>query len=350
MAFFRLLRRLLLVVFVLGASAAAAAWWYLSQPLPLPRAPYDFTVPSGSTLSGVARRLTTDGLLPHPAPLIALARWQGVDRGIKAGSYEVEPGITLPELLSRLTQGDVTQTSITIIEGQTFADLKAALRANRDVAKQVIELPDSELMARLGIEAPHPEGQFFPDTYFFATGSSDLAVLKRAQRLLKERLDASWEKRAPGLPFATPYEALILASIVEKETGRAVGSAADRFGVRQPAATEHAAADRSHGHLRTRRGVRRQPAQARPRGGHALQHVYARRSAADADRACIAGVDRRRAQSAGDSLPLLRFARRRQQRVLRVARRAQSRGGALPAQAERIVTIRVVEFATSEGS
>jgi UPF0755 protein len=221
MAFFRLLRHLLLVVFVLGASAAAAAWWYLSQPLPLPRAPYDFTVPSGSTLSGVARRLTTDGLLPHPAPLIALARWQGVDRGIKAGSYEVEQGITLPELLSRLTQGDVTQTSITIIEGQTFAELKAALRANRDVAKQVIELPDSELMARLGIEAPHPEGQFFPDTYFFATGSSDLAVLKRAQRLLKERLDASWEKRAPGLPFATPYEALILASIVEKETGRA---------------------------------------------------------------------------------------------------------------------------------
>jgi UPF0755 protein len=221
MAFFRLLRRLLLLVLVLGAGAAAVVWWYLAQPLPLPRVPYDFTVPTGSTLSGVARRLAADGVLPHPGPLIVLARWQNVDRAIKAGSYEVEQGITLPELLSRLTQGDVTQTSITIIEGQTFAELKAALRANPNVAKQVIDLPDSELASRLGLEAPHPEGQFFPDTYFFATGSPDFAVLKRAQRLLKERLAASWEKRAPQLPFATPYEALILASIVEKETGRA---------------------------------------------------------------------------------------------------------------------------------
>lgn len=221
MAFFRLLRRLLLLVLVLGAGAVAVAWWYLSQPLPLPRAPYDFTVPGGSTLSAVARRLTADGLLPHPGPLIALARWRGVDRDIKAGSYEVEQGITLPELLSRLTQGDVTQTSITIVEGQTFAELKAALRANRDLVKQVVDLPEGELLARLGIEAPHPEGQFFPDTYFFATGSTDLAVLKRARRSLQERLDASWAKRAPALPLATPYEALILASIVEKETGRA---------------------------------------------------------------------------------------------------------------------------------
>ena len=222
MAFFRLLGRLMLLVLVLAMGAAAVAWWYLSQPLPLPRVPYDFTVPGGTTLSAVARRLAADGVLPHPAPLVALARWHNVDRGIKAGSYEVEQGITLPELLSRLTQGDVTQTSITIVEGQTFADLKAALRANRDLVKQVVDLPDAELMARLGDASRHPEGQFFPDTYYFATGSSDLAVLKRARRLLHERLDASWAKRAPALPLATPYEALILASIVEKETGRAV--------------------------------------------------------------------------------------------------------------------------------
>lgn len=222
MAFFRLLVHLFLFVLVLAGGAWVGAWWYLSQPLPLPRAPYDFTVLGGTTLSGVARDLTADGVLPHPFPLIALARWRGVDRTIKAGSYEVEQGITLPALLSRLTQGDVTQTSITIVEGQTFAELKAALRANLDLVKQVVDLPDSELMARVGIEASHPEGQFFPDTYFFATGSTDLAVLKRAQRLLKERLEASWVKRAPALPLATPYEALILASIVEKETGRAV--------------------------------------------------------------------------------------------------------------------------------
>jgi peptidoglycan lytic transglycosylase G len=222
MAFFRLLVHLFLFVVVLTGAAWVGAWWYLSQPLPLPRTPYDFTVLGGTTLSGVARDLTADGVLPHPVPLIALARWRGVDRTIKAGSYEVEQGITLPVLLSRLTQGDVTQTSITIVEGQTFAELKAALRANRDLVKQVVDLPDSELMARVGIEAPHPEGQFFPDTYFFASASTDLAVLKRAQRLLKERLEAGWAMRAPALPLATPYEALILASIVEKETGRAV--------------------------------------------------------------------------------------------------------------------------------
>ena len=115
MAFLRLLGRLLLLLIALSIGAAAVAWWWLSQPLPLPRTPYEFTVPGGATLSGVARHLTADGVLPHPAPLVALARLHGVDRGIKAGSYEVEPGITLPDLLARLTQGDVTQTSITFI-------------------------------------------------------------------------------------------------------------------------------------------------------------------------------------------------------------------------------------------
>jgi UPF0755 protein len=221
MALVRLLRRLALVVLLAAVAAAAFVYWFLQQPLPLPRTPYDFTVPGGATLTSVARRLHADGVLPHRAALIALARWEGADRAIKAGSYEIGPGTTLPDLLAKLTQGDVTQTSLTIIEGQTFADLKAALREHKDIVKQVIDLPDPELMARLGLDAPHPEGQFFPDTYFFATGTTDLAVLKRAQRLLQQRLEAAWAKRAANLPLATPYEALILASIVEKETGRA---------------------------------------------------------------------------------------------------------------------------------
>jgi UPF0755 protein len=221
MAFLRWTFRLLIVVVALGAATFVAATWYFSRPLPLPRAPYDFTVATGSTLSGVARRLTAEGVLPHPLPMVALARWHGVDRAIKAGSYEIETGTTLPQLLARFTQGDVTQASVTIIEGQTFAELKAALRAHPGIKAQIVELPDDELLAKVGAAAPHPEGQFFPDTYFFAAGSSDLAVLRRAHRSLASRLAAAWEKRAPGLPLATPYEALILASIVEKETGRA---------------------------------------------------------------------------------------------------------------------------------
>jgi UPF0755 protein len=220
MALVRLFRRLALVVLVAAVAAAAFAYWFLAQPLPLPRTPYDFAVPGGATLTSIARRLESDGVLPHRAALVALARWEDVERAIKAGNYEIGPGTTLPELLAKLTQGDVTQTSLTIIEGQTFADLKAALRAHKDVVKQVIDLPDPELMARLGLDAPHPEGQFFPDTYFFATGTTDLAVLKRAQRLMKQRLEAAWAKRAANLPLSTPYEALILASVVEKETGR----------------------------------------------------------------------------------------------------------------------------------
>ena len=129
MALARLLRRLLLFLLVLALAAAAGAYWYLHQPLPLPRTPYDFTVPGGASLGAIARRLTADGVLHHPAPLIALARWRGADRSIKAGSYEIEGGITLPALLAKLTQGDVTQTSLTILEGTTFAELKALMRA-----------------------------------------------------------------------------------------------------------------------------------------------------------------------------------------------------------------------------
>jgi UPF0755 protein len=106
------------------------------------------------------------------------------------------------------------------VEGTTFAELKAALAANPNVSRGVIELPDAELMARVGATDSRPEGWFFPETYFFAAGSADAAVLTRAHRLMQQRLDAAWKGRPPDSPLKTPYEALVLASIVEKETGR----------------------------------------------------------------------------------------------------------------------------------
>jgi UPF0755 protein len=186
----------------------------------LPHAPFSFDVRPGATLSSVARDLRGAGLLPHAAALVALARIKGVDRAIKAGSYEIGDPLTLPELLEMLTQGDVTQTSIAIIEGTTFAEVKRTLRANAQVKNTLLDLPDTELMARLGVAETNPEGLFFPDTYYFAAGGDDSALLSRAHRAMAERLAATWATRAPNLPFATPYEALILASIVEKETGR----------------------------------------------------------------------------------------------------------------------------------
>lgn len=211
---------LLPVVAALAVAGAVGYTWY-RKPLPLPQAPYDFEVRSGASLASVARSLHAAGLIPHPLALTGLARLTGVDRTIKAGSYEVEPGITLPRLLAMLTQGDVTQKAITIVEGTTFTQLKLLLKENDDLAHRVVDLPDAELLARLGATESAPEGLFFPDTYYFAAGSSDLAVLQRAHRALEQRLAAAWARRAPNLPLASPYEALILASIVEKETGRA---------------------------------------------------------------------------------------------------------------------------------
>ena len=204
---------------VVAAGAAAFARWRLAQPLALPASPVAFDVRPGQTLKSVARDLAAANVLPAEWPLVALARWRGVDRTIKAGNYEIEQGVTLPELLDRLTQGEVTQTSLTIVEGSTFGELRDQLAADDEIAKSAPPLRDAELMTRLGIAGFAPEGWFFPDTYHFAAGSSEVALLARAHRLMRARLDAAWSRRAPDLPLKSPYEALILASIVEKETG-----------------------------------------------------------------------------------------------------------------------------------
>jgi UPF0755 protein len=215
----RILAALLALALLAGALAEAAAWW-LAHPLALPSSPYAFDVRQGATLRSVARDLATAGVLPSPWPLVVLARLQGVDRTIKAGNYEFDAGVTLPKLLERLTQGDVTQLALTIPEGTTFAELRSMLEDEARIAKTTAAMTDGELMARLGEPGRAPEGWFFPDTYYFTAGTTDVALLARAHRLMRERLDAAWAKRAEGLPLKDPYEALILASIVEKETGR----------------------------------------------------------------------------------------------------------------------------------
>jgi len=218
----RIARHVALALMLIAVAVAGIAWWTVLKPLTLPRSPYEFDVKSGMSLSAVARELQGADVLPHAFPMIALARLSGVDRAIKAGSYEIETGITLRQLLGRLTQGDATQTSFAIIEGTTFADVRRALRDGGEVRNTVLDLPDNELMSRLGAPGTSAEGRFFPDTYFFAAGSIDLNLLRRAHDAMNARLAAAWERRADGLPLASPDEALILASIVEKETGRPV--------------------------------------------------------------------------------------------------------------------------------
>jgi UPF0755 protein len=217
---FRFVARAVAVITFAALGLAAASWWWLGQPLSLPSSPWEFDVRAGSSLKTVARDLAAAKVLPAEWPLVALARVRGVDRTIKAGNYEFASGVTLPGLLDRLAQGDVMQTALTIVEGSTFNDLRAALAAEPQVTKTAPPLPDAELMQKIGAAGGSPEGWFFPDTYFFAAGTTDMALFARAHKLMRARLDAVWAQRTPGLPIKDPYEALILASIVEKETGQ----------------------------------------------------------------------------------------------------------------------------------
>ncbi len=215
----RVLLSLLLLLAVLAVAFGAGSRW-LARPLPLPGPTWSFDVRPGASLAAVARDLEAAAVVPDARILVALARWRGVDRSIKAGNYEIAQGITLPRLLDKLTQGDVTQTSLTVVEGSTYAQLRAALAAHPGIMRPAEPLTDAELARKLDLPGGSLEGWFFPDTYFFVAGSGELALLRRAHALMRDRLDAAWRARAPDLPLKDPYEALILASIVEKETGR----------------------------------------------------------------------------------------------------------------------------------
>ena len=129
--------------------------------------------------------------------------------------------MTPREILDKLERGDVVQSELVLVEGWTFAQFRAALESSSALRHDSRGLADVEVLARIGAREAHPEGLFFPDTYLFARGSSDLAVLRRAYRVMQEHLGREWAQRVPDAPFKTPYEALIMASIVEKETGRA---------------------------------------------------------------------------------------------------------------------------------
>lgn len=218
----RLLKRLLLLSAAGMASLGAALYWYAHHELELsPSAPVTFELRAGSSLRTVSEQLAAAGLIGRPEPFEALARLLGESTRFKAGNYELTPPLTPLRLVQRMTRGDVTLVGVTFVEGWTFAQMRKVLQEHPKIRAELQGLSDAEVLKRIGVAAPAPEGWFFPDTYHFSEGSTDLAILRRAHRLMTKHLEQEWEKRAPGLPLKTPYEALILASIVEKETGRA---------------------------------------------------------------------------------------------------------------------------------
>lgn len=207
---------------LLCVLATAGAVFWVRMPLQLGADKIDFVIEEGSNMRSIARQVSAAGIPVYPDALVALARLTGADRKVKAGGYELIRGDSLWVLLSRLSRGDVTQREVTFIEGWNFRQIRAALRKHPDVRQTLDGMDDATILRMIGSNATHLEGLFFPDTYLFAVGSSDIDILRRAYRAQEHELTEMWARRAPDLPLKTPYEALILASIIEKETGHEV--------------------------------------------------------------------------------------------------------------------------------
>ncbi len=202
----------------------AAVWW-LNEPLTLQTAVgssvLELEIEPGTTAKGVAETVVASGAQTQSDWLYQWFRLSGEARQIRAGSYEISPGTTPRTLLKMLVRGEETLKSITLPEGWSFTQVMLALRTAEQLRPDAQGLSVAALMEKIGKPGQHPEGRFFPDTYTYAKGSSDLAVLQRAARAMDKRLAAAWALRQPDTPLKSPDEALILASIIEKETGKA---------------------------------------------------------------------------------------------------------------------------------
>lgn len=216
----RLLKRMLAIGLVVMLSVVGWFYWLVSTPLSLNGERVEFYITPGSGMRGIANEIAVSGVNYNPLSLVVLSKLLRAESSVKAGSYEISRGITLLELLRKLTRGDVTQAEVVFIEGWTFRQMRERLNAHADVRHDSIGMSDEEVMRRISEETTVPEGWFFPDTYLFSKQTSDIDILARAYRSMRRHLFREWENRAPQLPLATPYQALIMASIVEKETGR----------------------------------------------------------------------------------------------------------------------------------
>lgn len=202
------------------AAIAGYGWWWSQQALTLKTSPVDFRIAPGSGLRSAIGQIQAAGVEVNANALLLLARLGRAETAIKAGSYSVAQGVTPAALLEKLVQGKVTQGETILVEGWTFRQWRARLDKHPDLRHDTTGLSEQEILQRLGLKLPKLDGWLFPDTYLFDKQSSDLDLLARAHRAMQARLASEWSARAPGLPYRSPEEALVMASIVEKETGR----------------------------------------------------------------------------------------------------------------------------------
>jgi UPF0755 protein len=210
-----------IALILLAALGAAAALWHLYQrPLPIPGERVEILVPAGASARAIAKALRDQGVDVDADLFVAVARWSDVTRQLRAGRYEITRGMRLADVIDRLRRGETLKERLTIVEGSTFREMRSALAAHPLLKRDSEKMTDAQVLAAVGGTEAHPEGLFAPDTYVFDAGSSDLEILRLAYRAQQARLIRAWEARAPDLPLKSPYEALILASIIEKETGQ----------------------------------------------------------------------------------------------------------------------------------
>lgn len=210
-----------LILLILAESLLFASWIYflVKTPVSLPTNPYEFSIEPGRSLRGIAKQLTEEAIIPNSWSFILLAHITARNASIKAGDYKLTDDISPLQLLKYLVQGDAKQQEITFIEGWTFAQYRQALDKHPAIRHETRGLSDQEILRLIGADELDAEGLFFPDTYFFLKSDSDIAVLKRAYQTMQRHLESAWSSRQKSLPLSNKYEGLILASIIEKETG-----------------------------------------------------------------------------------------------------------------------------------
>jgi len=215
-----------LVTLLLIAAVVAGSLWvhyqtFIQTPVAVPEDRLVFEVQRGAGLRVVARQLADVGVLSDPYAFLALAYQTDRAGRLKAGEYEIHSGTTPPQLLDLISSGHVVQYPLTLVEGRTFRQAVATIAADPVLVADLAGLSDEDIVARIGHPGVNPEGRLFPDTYLFPRGMGALDLVKRAYGRMEAVLAEEWDRRDTGLPFKDPYEALILASIVEKETGLA---------------------------------------------------------------------------------------------------------------------------------
>ncbi len=255
------------VAVVAAAALAGGGYYWANQPLALPTQTVDVTIKPHSSVRSVAQQLVHGGVPLQPQLFSVMTRVLGLSSRLKSGNYEFKDGVSSYDVLQKLARGDVNEYVATVIEGWTFKRMRAELDINPALVHATAGMSDTELLRAIGatpaeIERGSGEGLFFPDTYLFDKGTSDVNVYRRAYHLMQARIDEAWRMRAPGLPYHSAYEMLTVASIVEKETGHAADRSlvaavfANRLRIGMPLQTDpsviYGLGDAYDGHLRKR--------------------------------------------------------------------------------------------------